>query len=158
MTDIEKANMLEAINLSGTNIHKAHGGPFGAVVVKDGKIVGKGYNQVILTNDPTAHAEILAIRDACGKLGTYQLSNCEIYSSCEPCPMCLSAIYWARIDRLFFGCTRNDAQEIGFDDNLFYDEIKLPAEKRSVQTKQIMRNESIKVFNRWKQLHIDPAY
>ncbi len=158
MTDLEKANMIEAITLSGKNIQKAHGGPFGAVVVKDGEIIGRGYNQVLLTNDPTAHAEILAIRNACANLGTYQLFGCEIYSSCEPCPMCLGAIYWARIDRLFFGCTRNDALEIGFDDSLFYDEIQLSAEKRSVQTIQIMRNESMEVFEKWKKLQIKPDY
>lgn len=158
MTDIEQANMLEAITLSRKNIHKAHGGPFGAIVVKDGEVIGRGYNQVILSSDPTAHAEIMAIRDACGNLGTYQLFDCEIYSSCEPCPMCLGAIYWARIARLFFGCTRNDAREIGFDDSLFYDEIQLPAEKRSVQTKQIMRNEAQKIFQKWKKLQIKPDY
>ncbi len=141
--------MREAIRLSIVNIDKM-GGPFGAVIVKDGAIISKGENRVTSTNDPTAHAEVVAIREAAKKLNTYNLSGCTIYTSCEPCPMCLSAIYWARINKVFFGNTKVDAQSIGFDDSFIYDEIKLPIELRSIETKQLLRNEAIEGFKKWE--------
>ena len=120
----EEKFMNEAILLSEKSLETNDGGPFGCVVVKDDKIVGRGNNQVISTNDPTAHAEIIAIREACKNLGSFQLQGCEIYTSCEPCPMCLGAIYWARPDIIYYANTRNDASQIGFDDSLIYDELK----------------------------------
>lgn len=135
-----------------------HGGPFGAVVVKDGRIVGRGRNQVILTNDPTAHAEIAAIRGACRYLESYSLHGCELYSSCEPCPMCLGAIYWARIERLYFGCTRFDAELIGFDDGIFYQEINQPYQLRSLKTEQLMRDHAFEIFEKWRRLSRKPTY
>ncbi|WP_198145875.1 nucleoside deaminase [Desulfonatronovibrio magnus] len=154
----EQKFMLEAIALSRKNIEKGHGGPFGAVVVQGETIVGRGYNQVILTNDPTAHAEIMAIRQACLTLGTYELAGCEIYSSCEPCPMCLGAIYWSRLEKLYFGCNRYDARDIGFDDNVFYHEVMLPLNKRSMPSIQIMSAESREVFELWQKLAQKPQY
>lgn len=154
----EQKFMLEAIALSRKNIEKGHGGPFGAVVVQGETIVGRGYNQVILTNDPTAHAEIMAIRQACLTLGTYELAGCEIYSSCEPCPMCLGAIYWSRLEKLYFGCSRYDARDIGFDDNVFYHEVMLPLNKRSMPSIQIMSAESREVFELWQKLAQKPQY
>lgn len=141
--------MREAISLSVKNIDE-NGGPFGAVIVKDGEIIAKGVNRVTLNNDPTAHAEVNAIREASKKLGTFDLSGCEIYSSCEPCPMCLGAIYWARIDKLFFANTKQDAKEIEFDDSFIYEELDLPIEKRKIHTRQILREEALVAFNKWK--------
>ncbi|HLD55587.1 MAG TPA: nucleoside deaminase [Candidatus Nanoarchaeia archaeon] len=126
------------------------GGPFGAVIVKDKKIISKAHNKVIQANDPTAHAEITAIRKACKKLKKFDLSNCEIYSSCEPCPMCLSAIYWARIKKLYFGCTRKDASEIDFDDELIYDAIKGIKKEKQIEISEIDRLECLKLFDEWK--------
>lgn len=141
--------MQEAIKLSVENIDH-NGGPFGAVIVKDGKIVAKGVNRVTSNNDPTAHAEVNAIREASKVLGTFDLSGCEIYSSCEPCPMCLGAIYWARLDKLYFANTKLDAKEIEFDDSFIYEELDLPIEKRKIPTKQMMREEALEAFNKWK--------
>lgn len=141
--------MREAIKLSKDNI-KNNGGPFGAVIVKDNEIIAKGMNRVTSLNDPTAHAEVVAIREAAAKLNSYNLSGCTIYTSCEPCPMCLSAIYWARIDRIYYGNTKIDAKNIGFDDSFIYDEIKLPIEKRSVITTQLLRDEAIEGFKIWE--------
>ena len=141
--------MREAISLSVKNIDE-NGGPFGAVIVKDGEIIARGVNRVTLNNDPTAHAEVNAIREASKKLGTFDLSGCEIYSSCEPCPMCLGAIYWARIDKLFFANTKQDAKEIEFDDSFIYEELDLPIEKRKIPTRQILREEALVAFNKWK--------
>src|SRR3954468_13693922 len=124
--------MKEAIRISIEKMRGNHGGPFGAVVVRNGKVVGRGWNQVTSTNDPTAHAEICAIRDACKKLKTFQLDDCELYTSCEPCPMCLAAIYWARLKKIYFANTRQDAAEIGFDDDFIYQEIPLALEKRKI--------------------------
>jgi tRNA(Arg) A34 adenosine deaminase TadA len=142
--------MKEAIKLSLDNIN-SNGGPFGAVIVKDGEIIAKGANRVTAINDPTAHAEIVAIREAAKKLNNFNLSGCTIYTSCEPCPMCLSAIYWARIDRIFFGNTKADAKNIGFDDSFIYDEIKLPIEKRKIKTQQMLRDEAIEGFKKWEE-------
>ena len=142
--------MNKAIALSVKNIEKG-GGPFGAVIVKDGEIVASGANGVTLKNDPTAHAEVTAIRNACKKLQTFDLSGCEIYSSCEPCPMCLSAIYWAHIDKLYYGNTKEDAKGIGFDDSFIYDELDLKPEKRRLISNQKMHEEARKAFIKWEQ-------
>lgn len=157
----EKANqrfMARAIALSEKNLELLHGGPFGAVVVKDNQIIGQGYNQVIQTSDPTAHAEIVAIRQACAELGSYSLEDCSVYSSCEPCPMCLGAIYWARPANLYYGCTRHDAGLIGFDDNLFYQEMEKPRDQRDIKTFQIMRDQALRIFQRWQKMARKPAY
>jgi len=138
----------KAIQLSLKGI-AAGGGPFGAVIVKDGKEIAGGYNQVTKKNDPTAHAEITAIRKAAKNLNTFDLSGCEIYTSCEPCPMCLSAIYWARIDKIYYANTKADAQAIGFDDSFIYDQLDLPEEKRSIPAVKMLRNEAIKAFEVW---------
>ncbi len=141
--------MQRAIELSRINMLAGHGGPFGAVVVKNGKIVGEGWNKVTSTNDPTAHAEVEAIRDACKKLGNFELKDCEIYTSCEPCPMCLAAIYWARIGRIFFGNTRDDAAAINFDDEFLYREMAMPMMQRSVPIESLLRDEALVVFSEW---------
>lgn len=140
-----------AIDISREKMEKNEGGPFGGVVVKDGQIIGEGWNQVTSTHDPTAHAEIQAIRKACSVLGRHQLTGCEVYTSCYPCPMCLGALYWARPDRIFYANTAEDAKNIGFDDQFIYDEILLSPEKRSIQFEQIGREEAIKVFEEWNQ-------
>ncbi len=142
--------MRRAIELSKQSV-KNGGGPFGAVIVKNGKIIAEASNSVTLTNDPTAHAEINAIRKASEMLKSFNLSGTTIYSSCEPCPMCLSAIYWARIDKLFFANTRHDAAKIGFDDEFLYNEINLPFDKRSIPTKQILKDEALFVFKLWEE-------
>ena len=139
-----------AIDLSIKNIEKG-GGPFGAVIVKDGEIIAASANSVTIDNDPTAHAEVNAIREACKKLKTFDLSGCDIYSSCEPCPMCLGAIYWARIDKLYFANTKNDADAIGFSDNFIYDEIAKPYSERNLKTENFMREEAIKAFEIWSR-------
>ncbi|NLX25636.1 MAG: nucleoside deaminase [Lentisphaerae bacterium] len=141
----------EAIRLSREKMEAGEGGPFGAVVVKDQKIIGRGWNRVTSANDPTAHAEVEAIRNACTELGTFSLEGCELYASCEPCPMCLAAIYWARIDALYFAATRNDAADAGFDDALLYDEIPKPWNARTLFTKTDLRPEAQRVFDAWKQ-------
>lgn len=142
--------MRAAIEMAQQGMDSNEGGPFGCVIVKDGEIIGRGNNKVTSTNDPTAHAEVVAIRDACQKLGTFQLDGCIIYTSCEPCPMCLGAIYWARPDRIFFGCSKRDAAEIDFDDEFLYKEIPLPIEERKIQTEQLLREEAKVVFDSWK--------
>ncbi|MDR1543926.1 MAG: nucleoside deaminase [Prevotellaceae bacterium] len=146
----EKEFMKKAISLSQENIKKG-GGPFGAVIVKDGKILATGCNRVTCNNDPTAHAEVSAIRKACKKLKNFSLEGCEIYSSCEPCPMCLSAIYWAHIGKLYYGNTKKDAAKIGFDDSFIYDELDLPAEKRKIPALQHLHTEALEAFNEWKK-------
>lgn len=143
--------MRAAIRLSINMMRCGKGGPFGAVVVKAGKIVGRGCNEVTSSNDPTAHAEIVAIRDACHRLKTFDLEGCELYTSCEPCPMCLSAIYWARIQMVFYGNTRKDAAKIAFDDDFIYREVALPIRKRSLKMKRLLRNEALKAFAEWQQ-------
>lgn len=141
--------MHQAIVLSQKGMQNNEGGPFGAVVVRNGEIVGKGNNKVTKNNDPTAHAEINAIRDACENLNTFQLSDCELYTSCEPCPMCLGAIYWARLKKVFYACTREDAAEIGFDDDFIYMEIEKPLSERNIEMEQWGREEAKKVFGEW---------
>lgn len=144
------AFMREAIRLSRERMQANAGGPFGAVIVRDGEIVGRGWNQVTSTNDPTAHAEVTAIREACGHLQTFQLAGCELYTSCEPCPMCLAAIYWARIGKVYYGNTREDAAAIGFDDDFLYREVALPLEKRSLPIVPLLREEALTVFQEWR--------
>ncbi|MGC4041517.1 MAG: nucleoside deaminase [Flavobacterium sp.] len=143
--------MQEAIQLSIENVKSGKGGPFGAVIVKDGKIIAHGANSVTTNNDPTAHAEVMAIRKACEVLGTFQLDGCEIYTSCEPCPMCLGAIYWARPDRMYYANTKKDAADINFDDNFIYEELALPYENRKLETIQIMRDEALEAFRLWSE-------
>jgi tRNA(Arg) A34 adenosine deaminase TadA len=147
MNNTEKF-MRKAIALSIENIQK-DGGPFGAVIVKEGKIIATGSNRVTANTDPTAHAEINAIRKASRKLRTFDLSGCQIYSSCEPCPMCLGAIYWAHLDKLYYGNTKTDAKNIGFDDSFIYDEIDLKPESRKVTTTQLLPDEAILAFELW---------
>jgi tRNA(Arg) A34 adenosine deaminase TadA len=142
--------MQEAIRLSLEKMRQGYGGPFGALIVQHGQIVGRGWNQVTTTNDPTAHAEIVAIRDACRHLGTFRLDGCEIYSSCEPCPMCLSAIYWARLTKLFYAADRQDAQSAGFDDDWIYREMALPLPQRHLAAAQLLRDKAITAFAEWK--------
>ncbi|MCK4664244.1 MAG: nucleoside deaminase [Bacteroidales bacterium] len=153
----DKKFMQEAINLSIENVNNG-GGPFGAVIVKNGEIIAKGTNSVTINNDPTAHAEVLAIREASKKLGSFDLSGCIIYSSCEPCPMCLGAIYWARLDKLYFANNKNDAKKIGFDDSFIYNEIALPHSDRKIPTIQILREEAIEAFNIWDNLENKTEY
>jgi len=141
--------MRTAIRISLAKMRGNHGGPFGAVVVRRGKIVGRGWNQVTSTNDPTAHAEVLAIRDACRRLKTFQLDDCELYTSCEPCPMCLAAIYWARCRRVYYGNTRKDAARIDFADDFIYREIARPITHRTIPMKQLLRNEAQAAFAEW---------
>ena len=143
--------MQKAVDYAVEGMNKSDGGPFGCVIVKDGKIVGKGHNKVTSTNDPTAHAEVTAIRDACKNLNSFQLEGCIIYTSCEPCPMCLGAIYWARPEKVFFGSSKTDAAKIGFDDAFIYKELPLPFDKRSIPFEQIDRNSALKPFNLWEE-------
>lgn len=143
--------MQKAIDLAYDNVADNKGGPFGAVVVKDGKIIGQGSNLVTENNDPTAHAEIVAIREAARYLGTFSLEGCEIYASCEPCPMCLGAIYWAHLDKLYYAATKDDASKADFDDTFIYKEIALPKTERSISSLQLMRDDAVKVFEAWTQ-------
>jgi len=142
--------MREAIRLSLEKSRENCGGPFGAVVVRQGEIIGRGWNQVTSKNDPTAHAEVVAIRAACKKLKTFQLADCELYTSCEPCPMCLSAIYWARVRRIFYANTRRDAARIRFDDDSIYREISRPMARRKIPMRQLLRAEALKAFAAWE--------
>jgi len=142
--------MKAAVEEAEYGVKHNHGGPFGAVIVKDGKIIARSHNKVITTNDPTAHAEINAIREASTKLKRFDLSDCELYTSCEPCPMCFSAIHWAKMKKMYYGCTRADAAVIGFDDEFIYDVIKGTAEKEQVQTEQIERESCLKAFSLWE--------
>jgi len=149
MTEKDKEFMRRAIRLAQNGIDSNQGGPFGAIVVRNGEIVAEGCNQVTSTNDPTAHAEVVAIRNACEKLGSFQLDDCVIYTSCEPCPMCLGAIYWARPAQVFYGCTREDAAEIGFDDQFIYDEIEKTIDERQLKIVNFLREEALVVFENW---------
>lgn len=142
--------MARAIELSLANVRSGQGGPFAAVVVKDGAIVGEGTNRVTSRHDPTAHAEVEAIRAACAALGDFQLAGCDIYTTCEPCPMCLGAIYWARPDRVYFGNTAADAAAIGFDDATIYRQLALPHGERSIPMRQLMREEAQEAFRAWR--------
>ena len=141
--------MQEAIKMGIEGMNSNAGGPFGCVVVKGNEIVGRGHNKVISTNDPTAHAEVSAIRDACKNLNSFQLDDCEIYTSCEPCPMCLGAIYWARPAKIYYANNRQDAANIGFDDSLIYDEINKPLENRLINIECIGREDALKMFELW---------
>jgi len=145
-----KKFMERAVELSLKGSSEGKGGPFGAVIVKNGKIVGEAFNQVTSTNDPTAHAEVMAIRDACKNLNTFDLSDCEVYTSCEPCPMCLGAIYWARAVKIYYGNTREDAKKMGFDDSFIYDEIPLPLSERKIKMVQMDHHEALHVFETWE--------
>lgn len=140
-----------AINLSKKGMEEGKGVPFGAIVVKDDEVIGQGFNSVLEYNDPTAHAEVMAIRDACRRLNSFQLEGCEIYTSCEPCPMCLGAIYWARPDKIYYANDRKDAADAGFDDSLIYEEISLPVSKRSIPMYQINSKEALEPFIKWKR-------
>lgn len=142
--------MREAIRLSVENVHNC-GGPFGAVVVKDGEVIARGVNRVTVLNDPTAHAEVSAIREAAKRLGTFDLSGCEIYTSCEPCPMCLGAIYWSRISKVYYGNTKDDALKIGFDDSFIYDELARDKAFRHLKSEQILRDEAQQAFVDWSE-------
>lgn len=143
--------MKAAVNAALKGMDNNEGGPFGCVVVKDGKIVGRGNNKVTSTNDPTAHAEVNAIRDACKNLNSFQLEGCEIYTSCEPCPMCLGAIYWARPDKVYYGSNQIDAANIGFDDEFIYKEIPLPYKERSIPFQQLGREVALEAFIKWEE-------
>lgn len=145
----EERFMQEAIALSLNGINQNEGGPFGCVIVKGDEIVGRGNNKVTSSNDPTAHAEIVAIRDACKNLNTFQLDDCEVYTSCEPCPMCLGAIYWARPRVIYFANTRQDAADIGFDDSMIYEEMNTEIEKRKIPIIKLGRESALKIFSDW---------
>ena len=141
--------MLRAIELSMISL-KEDGGPFGCVIVKNNEIISEGFNEVTNKNDPTAHAEIVAIRNACNKLNTFNLKGAQMFTSCEPCPMCLSAIYWSHIDKIYYGNNRKDAAKIGFDDSYIYDELSLDLNKRKIPLEQINEKEAIKAFEEWE--------
>jgi len=142
--------MQQAVALATENVVSGRGGPFGAVIVRDGKVVATGANQVTATNDPTAHAEVMAIRNACTTLATFELRGCQIYTSCEPCPMCLAAIYWARCDAIFYGNTAADAAETGFDDGMLYEEVARPHAERRMPITMLLRDEALASFAAWK--------
>ena len=146
----QKELMRRAINLAVENVANG-GGPFGAVIAKNGKIIAEGVNRVTPNHDPTAHAEVMAIRSACSKLQTFDLTGCDIYASCEPCPMCLGAIYWAHLDRIFYGANQHDAAEIDFDDAFIYEELALPVEERHKQMLNLLPEEALAAFEAWKQ-------
>ncbi len=143
--------MREAVACAKESVESGAGGPFGAVVVKDGEIVGRGGNMVVGTNDPTAHAEVVALRDACKRLGDFSLEGCELYASCEPCPMCLASIFWARIDKVYYACDRHDAARVGFDDAVFYEELAKPFEERRVRLLKMEDSEARVVMDLWHQ-------
>ena len=142
--------MQRAVDLAVENVRENWGGPFGAIVVCDGVVIAEGANAVTSLNDPTAHAEVLAIRRACQSLGRFELRDCELYTSCEPCPMCLGAIYWARLGRLWYACTKEDAAAAGFDDSFIYQQIPLPPEARSTPTRQLLREPGLAAFDAWR--------
>ncbi len=150
--------MSEAIALSLRNVREGRGGPFAALVVRGDEVIGRGTNQVVASNDPTAHAEMVAIRSACCVLRSFQLDGCEVFASCEPCPMCLGAIYWARAERLYFAATREDAAAVGFDDELIYREIRMPLATRTLATRQLMRDEAKRALEEWRLSATKAAY
>ncbi len=152
MNENDEEFLREAIRLSMQGPAQRAGGPFGAVVVKDGQIIGRGFNRVTSTNDPTAHAEVLAIREACAHLGNFQLEGCTVYASCEPCPMCLGAIYWARPDRVVFAAGQADAARIGFDDQFIYEQIDIKPSARSIPMIQMLRQDALSAFEAWEKL------
>ncbi len=143
--------MRRAIDIGTVSMRDNRGGPFGAVIVKEGRIIGEGTNEVLSEGDPTAHAEVQAIRAACRALATFSLEGCEIYTSCEPCPMCLSAIYWARLDRIWYANSRQDAAAIGFDDAHIYDEVAMAIDQRDIPTERLLANEAIEAFDAWEK-------
>jgi tRNA(Arg) A34 adenosine deaminase TadA len=143
--------MERAIALAIENVNSGRGGPFGAILVKNGRVIASGTNRVTSTNDPTAHAEMLAIREACRVLRDFQLTGCDLYTSCEPCPMCFGAIYWARLARVFFGATAQDASAAGFDDSFIYEELRRSLPERKISTRQIMRDQALATFDAWRQ-------
>ena len=149
MSDLHEQFMQRAIELAQRGVDTNAGGPFGCVVVKDGKIIGEGSNEVTSTNDPTAHAEVVAIRNACNTLGAFQLDGCHIYTSCEPCPMCLGAIYWARPARIFYAATREDAAAAGFDDQFIYEEMEKQIDDRTMKLENLSRADAVKLFKNW---------
>ncbi|MGB2869030.1 MAG: nucleoside deaminase [Bacteroidota bacterium] len=151
MNDQHQKYMMETIRLSTENVRSGTGGPFAALIVKNGSVIARGTNCVTSANDPTAHAEIIAIREACRVLKAFQLTGCEMYTSCEPCPMCLGAIYWARPDRVYFGNTKEDASEIGFDDSFIYDQLHLNASARKIPMIQLMQKEAMAAFDEWRK-------
>jgi len=150
-TDNKEKFMKEAVNTAIKGMNNNEGGPFGCIVVKGGKIIGRGNNKVTSTNDPTAHAEVLAIREACKTLNSFQLEGCEIFTSCEPCPMCLGAIYWARPDKVYYAGNQKDAAHVGFDDEFIYKEIPLPYSKRSIPFEQLGRDIALEAFQKWSE-------
>ena len=158
MTNTEQKFLERAVELSYEGMQSGKGGPFGCVIVKDEKIIGEGYNQVTATNDPTAHAEIVAIRNACKNLNTFQLSGCDIYASCEPCPMCLGAIYWARPKRVIYANTKKDAASINFDDQFIYDEIEKPDCERRIEFIHHPLQQAIEVFQQWQKTNSKIPY
>lgn len=153
-----KDYMKRAIELSREHMNENHGGPFGAVIVKDGKIISEGWNQVLVSNDPTAHAEVQAIRKASQNIQNFDLSGAEIYTSCEPCPMCLSAIYWARIKKIYYANTRQDAADIQFDDDFIYQEVPKAIEDRKIPMEQVLRTEALDVFKEWQKKSDKTSY
>lgn len=157
MKDFNKQLMKEAINMAVENI-KNGGGPFAALIVKDNKIIGRGVNQVTMKNDPTAHAEIQAIRDACKNADDFQLAGCEVYTTCEPCPMCLGAIYWARPDKVYYASTKTDAAKAGFDDAFIYKEIDIEGEKRSIPAINTLRQDAEVIFDEWEKTNTKIEY
>jgi guanine deaminase len=150
--------MRRAIALAFENIRSAQGGPFGALIVKDERVLAEGANRVTATNDPTAHSEIVAIREACRALGSFQLNGCDLYTTCEPCPMCLGAIYWARPSRVFYACVAADAAAAGFDDALIYEELRRPLTARRLPMKQLLRGEALEIFSQWNRQENKTAY
>lgn len=151
ITDRDKYFMKRAIMAAEKGMNSNEGGPFGCVIVKDDQIIAEGCNRVTSTNDPTAHAEVVAIREACNKLDSFQLDGCVIYTSCEPCPMCLGAIYWARPSKVFYACNKKDAAEIDFDDQFIYDELDKKIEEREIQFERLLRDEALPVFQQWSE-------
>lgn len=158
MSTTDQDHLREALQLARAGMDRNEGGPFGCVIVKNGRIIGRGNNRVTSTNDPTAHAEVVAIRDACQTLGSFQLDGCTLYTSCEPCPMCLGAIYWARPDRVVYAGTREDAAAAGFDDQLIYDELPLPPGQRRIPMRTLLRNEALALFEAWRVKTDKTAY
>ncbi|WP_417816120.1 nucleoside deaminase [Thalassospira alkalitolerans] len=154
----KQEHMLRAVQLSRTKMDEGCGGPFGAIIVKDGKVIAEGWNKVTSCNDPTAHAEVSAIRAACEALNSFNLAGCEIYTSCEPCPMCLAAIYWARLDRIYYANSRQDAAAIGFDDQFLYDEVVKPIPDRSLPCEHVELGEARDVFAAWDAKEDKIAY
>jgi tRNA(Arg) A34 adenosine deaminase TadA len=143
--------MDRAIEIAEEGMSRGHGGPFGCVIVKNGVLIAEGHNEVILSNDPTSHAEMVAIRKACQKLNSFQLNGCDIYTSCEPCPMCLGAIYWARPERVFFAATRKDAAAIGFDDEFIYEELQIEPDSRKIPMINVLNQRAVALFKKWDQ-------